>query len=80
MRPLFTTKGTPAFYYSSGYKEPFTLMNIPIWLKMTDSTMDEFPIDKTFIRMNDPDDQALIDEIVTALGVAIADPDVTVED
>ena len=42
----------------------FTLyMNIPYWVYITEITMDEFICLHLFIKVNDPDDHGLIDQI-----------------
>ena len=62
LRTLFTTKNWPEFCFSHTWM--FALINIPLYLQIQNQVMDEFTLQKVLIKVDDPDDHALIDEIV----------------
>ena len=70
VRPLWTTKASPDFL-SVGSR--YGLIQIPLYLQMTDATMDQLILEKVIIAVNDPSDHAIIDEIVASLIAAIGE-------
>ena len=56
----------------------FALINIPLYLQIQDQSMDEFTLQKVLIKVNDPDNHALIDTLVDALVTSINDTDIRV--
>lgn len=74
VRPLFTTKATPDFISKSeGTNDPYGLLSIPLYCQIAGVSIDQLLIKKAYIQVNDPNDHALIDEIVAELTVAIND-------
>ena len=56
----------------------FALINIPLYLQIQDQSMDEFTLQKVLIKVNDPDNHALIDTLVDDLVTSINDTDIRV--
>ena len=69
VRPIFTTKATPDFISTSGM---YGLIQIPIYLQLSNASMDIMKWSQVLISVNDPDDHALIDEIIVSLRASIA--------
>ena len=67
VRPIFTTKTTPDFLSDGMYG----LIQIPLYLQLVNASMDMMKWDKVLISVNDPDDHALIDEIIISLRASI---------
>ena len=83
-RPLFTTKDYPdVFGYgydasNSIIAKPFAMLQLPVWLQISDTSMEDITLKQMLIRVNDPDDHDLIDEIVKSLTTEIDNSTVTV--
>lgn len=56
------------------------LINIPLWCHMVNSTMDQVLLDYAYIKMKDPSDDTLRNEIMMNLAKSIDDNVVEVED
>ena len=78
LRPIFTTTRQPDYILELANTKAFGLIQIPLWLYITDSVMDDLPLSKVLIQMKDPDDHDTIDEIVYNLSEVIDDSSVTV--
>ena len=56
LRPIFTTTRKPDYIKFVLNTGPFGIIQIPLWLQITDSSMDELPLRKVLIQMHDPND------------------------
>ena len=76
-RPLFTSKNNPDFLRGNKY---YATMQFPMFCQITDATMDSNIYDIIYIKVNDPSDHALIDEIIQSLVTSIADDSIDVSE
>ena len=65
MRGLWSVDGDPFFIDS--YVFSWGQTNIPLFLRLTNCTMDDLALQKLIIRMNDPSDHNTIDRLSFAL-------------
>ena len=54
------------------------MLQLPVWLQISDQTMEDIKLKQVLIRVNDPDDHDLIDKIVSSLTTEINNTSVMV--
>ena len=70
MRVIWTAKTIP-FFAKRSSNDRSLIYNIPSFLHMAELDLDELPWKKIYIRMHDPSDTLLLEEIIGALRAAV---------
>ena len=63
MRPLWTAKGVPNFIH----REKWGVIQLPKYCQITQSSLDQVIFEYIYIKMNNPEDDALRAEIIQDL-------------
>ena len=64
----------------TGQNTPYALMNIPSWLQIVDTYMDNIAYKRILIKTTDSDDHATIDAIIQSLSEEVDDSAVSISE